>query len=161
MWFISLSSPPLPSLSSTSSSSSSLSSSSSSLSLLSLLLLLLMESYCLNFQARYVNRCVVRVDADVSFHYIYVLFRTLGLSHAMVTGIKNDVVGIITREELTPYNLKCLARRNTCSSDQRSINTPPAVSKLQVNEPMKQIVHQTTETLTHTWKFCPTTLCSY
>ena len=66
-------------------------------------------------QSRYVNRGVVRVDANVSFHYIYVLFRTLGLSHVIVIGMQNDTIGIITREDMTPYNLKRLARRDTCS----------------------------------------------
>lgn len=42
---------------------------------------------------------------NFSLHRAYLLFRTLGLRHIVVTGPNNDVTGVLTRLQLMPASL--------------------------------------------------------
>ena len=54
--------------------------------------------YQTKLQARYMSISVHKIDEDFSLHRTYILFRTLGLCHLVVTDIRNRVVGVITRK---------------------------------------------------------------
>lgn len=46
------------------------------------------------------------MDEDYSLHRTYQIFRTLGLRHLVVIDIHNQVVGIITRQDLLPFYIQ-------------------------------------------------------
>ncbi|KAK2151911.1 hypothetical protein LSH36_346g01010 [Paralvinella palmiformis] len=53
----------------------------------------------------FINISTTKVEEDFSLHRTYNLFRTLGLRHLVVVDIRNHPVGMITRKDLTPFNI--------------------------------------------------------
>ncbi|ELT90363.1 hypothetical protein CAPTEDRAFT_205672 [Capitella teleta] len=54
----------------------------------------------------FINISAPKVDEDYSLHRTYQIFRTLGLRHLIVIDIHNQVVGIITRQDLLPFYIQ-------------------------------------------------------
>ena len=52
------------------------------------------------------NRSVLKIDQHLSLYRTYMLFRTLGLRHLLVTDKNNRVSGMITRKDLMPFNIE-------------------------------------------------------
>ena len=57
-------------------------------------------------QSRYINRSVQKVEEHFSLYRTYNQFRTLGLRHLLVVDIKNQLKGIITRQDLMQYKMQ-------------------------------------------------------
>ena len=55
--------------------------------------------------APYMNASAFSLRADFSLHRAYMLFRTMGLRHLVVTDVANHVVGVLTRRDLMDFRL--------------------------------------------------------
>ncbi|XP_030070085.1 chloride channel protein C isoform X2 [Microcaecilia unicolor] len=64
----------------------------------------------------YLNKSAVAVQAHFSLHRTYIIFRTLGLRHLTVVDLQNQVVGMITRKDLTTCQL--MDKLGFCDSDE-------------------------------------------
>jgi len=53
----------------------------------------------------YVNASAFSVRSNFSLHRAYMLFRTMGLRHLIITSVDNRVVGVITRRDLMDFQL--------------------------------------------------------
>ena len=56
-------------------------------------------------QEPFINQSATKIDKDFSLHRTYLLFRTLGLRHLMVTDSRNRCVGMITRKDLLAFQI--------------------------------------------------------
>ncbi|KAG8442075.1 hypothetical protein GDO86_011026 [Hymenochirus boettgeri] len=54
----------------------------------------------------YINKSAVTVQANFSLQRTYVIFRTLGLRHLVVTDLQNRAVGIITRKDINSSHIE-------------------------------------------------------
>ncbi len=59
----------------------------------------------------YVNSSAVRVDENFSLLRAYMVFRTLGLRHLIITDAANQARGIVTRKDLLGYRLDAAVQR--------------------------------------------------
>ena len=57
------------------------------------------------------NSSAVRVDENFSLLRAYMVFRTLGLRHLIITDAANQVRGIVTRKDLLGYRLDAAVQR--------------------------------------------------
>ena len=55
--------------------------------------------------SKYVNTSAFSLRASFSLHRAYMLFRTMGLRHLIITSVDNRVVGVITRRDLMDFQL--------------------------------------------------------
>jgi CBS-domain-containing membrane protein len=53
----------------------------------------------------YVNASAFSVRSDFSLHRAYMIFRTMGLRHLIITDVANEVVGVLTRKDLMDFRL--------------------------------------------------------
>jgi len=53
----------------------------------------------------YINSSAVSLPTQFSLHRAYMIFRTMGMRHLVVTDNANKVVGILTRKDLMDYRL--------------------------------------------------------
>ena len=53
----------------------------------------------------YINPSAISLRSDFSLHRAYMVFRTMGLRHLVVTNIANEVTGVITRKDLMDFKL--------------------------------------------------------
>ncbi|CAM9515876.1 unnamed protein product, partial [Hapterophycus canaliculatus] len=60
------------------------------------------DYHCLMDIAAYVQIGPHSINEHASAHRAYIMFRTLGLRHLVVVNHYNEVMGIITRENLLP-----------------------------------------------------------
>lgn len=56
----------------------------------------------------YVNASAFAVRNDFSLHRAYMLFRTMGLRHLVITDVENKVVGVLTRRDLMDFRLHAI-----------------------------------------------------
>ena len=66
----------------------------------------------------YINSSAVRVDRAFSLLRAYMVFRTLGLRHLIITDAANHVRGIVTRKDLLGYRLDAAVQRYSTSGRQ-------------------------------------------
>nr|XP_033790400.1 chloride channel protein D-like isoform X2 [Geotrypetes seraphini] len=64
----------------------------------------------------YLNKSAVAVQSQFSLHRTYIIFRTLGLRHLTVVNSRNQVVGMITRKDITTWRL--VDKLGFCDSDE-------------------------------------------
>ena len=69
----------------------------------------------------YINSSAVRVDRAFSLLRAYMVFRTLGLRHLIITDAANHVRGIVTRKDLLGYRLDAAVHKYSHSRRQPGI----------------------------------------
>jgi len=83
----------------------------------------------------YINLSAPKVDINHSLHRTYMLFRTLGLRHLIVTDIRNRVVGIITRKDLLVFNVVDKLRQlDQDELNDHAVQWLPAITMLSPSE---------------------------
>jgi hypothetical protein len=69
----------------------------------------------------YINSSAVRVDRTFSLLRAYMVFRTLGLRHLIITDAANHARGIVTRKDLLGYRLDAAVQKYSSSGRQPGI----------------------------------------
>ena len=65
------------------------------------------KEICFILQRPYINQSAMSVKSNFSLHRTYIIFRTLGLRHLVITNSDGgEVVGMITRRDLMGFNLE-------------------------------------------------------